>query len=288
MSLQSNGTSVLTVDAWTTNVAPDPLTEVSLRIDSLDLTLVEAQVGSDSVVPRLETMESHTMVVFSLGEPLLTNESVFLSVQLVSLDLQSNPEIDTSGSLLYRDLIFYLRPHDPVFDFTLITSLPVRGALSTASLVPLFPEPVRNGTDGQSLLFEWHVPYLQPGQEKVFIVQYSVPFTSVDPDGLTPLLYGLAIVTSLFSGMALVVAGPRMKQYLTQYRAVKYVGTTNEEQAIMDQLRKKGGSCPQKELYLSLDILESKMSLLLTSMEQRGLIRRFRNGREKMVYLVEE
>ncbi|MHA1770011.1 MAG: helix-turn-helix transcriptional regulator [Candidatus Thorarchaeota archaeon] len=288
VKMESNGTSVVVIDAVVTNVASTPLTEISLRIDSMELVIVAAQADAAFVAARLDTMERHTMVVFSLTNSLMVNETVMLHVLLRSFDLQSNPETVQSNRLLYRSLIFYLRPHNPVFDFTFITALPIRGALSTSSLVPLFPAPQSNRTDGQSLLFEWHVPYLQPGQEKVFIVKYSVPMDPVASGEASSLLYGLLLSGGLLLGASLVMVGPPMKQYLFRLRAVHYIGTTSEEKAIIDMLRKKGGSCRQKELYLDLDILESKMSLLLSSMESRGLIRRFRKGREKMVYLTEE
>jgi uncharacterized membrane protein len=69
--------------------------------------------------------------------------------------------------------------------------------------------------------------------------------------------------------------------------AVQYTGITNEESMIIESIQMKGGSCSQKDLYRQLDISESKLSLVLSGLEEKGIISRIRNGRENFIHIME-
>ena len=53
-------------------------------------------------------------------------------------------------------------------------------------------------------------------------------------------------------------------------------------------IRQKGGSCPQKDLYTEFDMSQAKVSLILNNLEERDLVRRFREGRENVVHIMED
>ena len=63
---------------------------------------------------------------------------------------------------------------------------------------------------------------------------------------------------------------------------------SKQEEQVLNFLAKKGGSSPQREIYEELDISQSLASTILTSLEERKLIRRFREGRENIVHLMED
>jgi len=63
---------------------------------------------------------------------------------------------------------------------------------------------------------------------------------------------------------------------------------STQEQEILDLLSVREGSCPQREIYEDLDMSQSMASMMLTSLEGRGLIRRLRSGRENIVHIMEE
>ncbi len=75
-------------------------------------------------------------------------------------------------------------------------------------------------------------------------------------------------------------------------RSRQLVGTngssSKHEREVVQLLSGKGGSCLQREIYENLDMSQSMVSMLLTGLEERGLIRRLREGRENIVHLVEE
>ncbi|MFW9799035.1 MAG: helix-turn-helix transcriptional regulator [Candidatus Thorarchaeota archaeon] len=44
----------------------------------------------------------------------------------------------------------------------------------------------------------------------------------------------------------------------------------------------------QREIYEELNLSQSTASMLLNSLEERGLIRRFREGRENVVHKIDD
>ena len=66
------------------------------------------------------------------------------------------------------------------------------------------------------------------------------------------------------------------------------MGVTSEEEEVLEVIRQKGGSCPQKDLYTEFDMSQAKVSLILNNLEERGLVRRFREGRENVVHIMED
>ena len=69
---------------------------------------------------------------------------------------------------------------------------------------------------------------------------------------------------------------------------VRFIGVTTEEEEVLEVIRQKGGSCPQKDLYTEFDKSQAKVSLILNNLEERGLVRRFREGRENVVHIMED
>lgn len=86
----------------------------------------------------------------------------------------------------------------------------------------------------------------------------------------------------------MAVLAPWVLHAVRRLRHVRYVGITREEQELLSVIERKGGSCPQKVLSVELDMSQAKVSMLLKNLEERGLVRRFRDGRENMVHLMNE
>ena len=57
---------------------------------------------------------------------------------------------------------------------------------------------------------------------------------------------------------------------------------------VMDVIRGHKGRITQKDLRSRLGYSEVKVSLLLSEMEKRGLIKKLKNGRENIVILIDE
>lgn len=74
----------------------------------------------------------------------------------------------------------------------------------------------------------------------------------------------------------------------TEAAALKKLPLSSDLHEILDIIRGQKGRITQKDLRSRLDYSEVKVSLLLSELERRGLIRKFKNGRENIVVLVDE
>jgi uncharacterized membrane protein len=92
----------------------------------------------------------------------------------------------------------------------------------------------------------------------------------------------------IIAGIVLALGGPKFYQRIRRIGTVRFVGVTTEEEEVLEVIRQKGGSCPQKDLYTEFDMSQAKVSIILNNLEERGLVRRFREGRENVVHIMEE
>ncbi|RDE12389.1 MAG: hypothetical protein C4K49_10175 [Candidatus Thorarchaeota archaeon] len=285
--MHENTSTSLMVDARANNVGSLSMSSLSIGIESLELEVIAVRVDNETANGETILRDDYTEITVTLPKVLEANSSVWLHLALVASDLQSPLVIAQDASHVSGDFLFYVRPLSVFANFTFTAVLPPYASLSNDYVVTLFPHSDSNFTDGQSLIFVWDVPLLQPGQERVFIIKYQLPNISTvqaQSSFLGSLLYG---ALGVIAGLALAFGGPRVIERLKRLGAVKYVGVTAEEEEVLATIREKGGSCTQKELYSLFDMSQSKMSLILTNLEQRGLIRRLKEGRENVVHLME-
>ncbi|UCE09372.1 MAG: hypothetical protein JSW61_10390 [Candidatus Thorarchaeota archaeon] len=283
--LIADGTTVLEIRALAKNVGNESIESINLRIDSLDAELVDASAEGMELDATLLVRDRFTEVTLNPQYPIGTNDTLPITVELLVGDLQSFQTEDFSSTLL-GDFTYYTRPTSTLGNFTFIVSLPSTAILSQQSAVPVYPTSDFNWTDGTSLSFSWFTSELQPGQERVYIVKYQLELTSMTSSAFTVeiLLFTLAGVAL---GSVLTIGVPKAIRRLRMIGPVRVAGITQEEEVLLDVIRRKGGSCAQKELYTEFDMSQSRVSLTLTNLEQRGLIRRIREGRVNMVYIVE-
>lgn len=74
----------------------------------------------------------------------------------------------------------------------------------------------------------------------------------------------------------------------TEAAALKKLPISTELRRVMDVIRSHKGQITQKDLRSRLEYSEVKVSLMLTELEKRGLIKKFKNGRENIVVLIDE
>jgi uncharacterized membrane protein len=73
----------------------------------------------------------------------------------------------------------------------------------------------------------------------------------------------------------------------TETAALKKLPLSNDLREVLDVIRGHKGRITQKNLRSRLDYSEVKVSLLLSELEKRGLIKKFKNGRENIVTLID-
>ncbi len=286
--LYLNGTSLISIETTCKNNGTESVSEIALRIDSTNAKVLEAKVDGIDTTAELIGQERYSVVAINLASPLSAGSQVHILLLVSAKDLQSSTGSSLTGEYEYRDFVFYARPLSDYYNFSLTVVLPEGASLSQESVTPLFPTSNENYTNGRSIAFVWYVAELHPGQEKVFIVRYQSLTSATYITGLQGLQLILLAAALLFGGFFLGYISPRLLQWIRRLGRVKIVGVTSEEEEVLAVIRAKGGTCSQKELYTSLGMSQSKASLVLAALEERGLVRRFKDGRENTVHIIEE
>jgi len=285
--MTQEGITTLNLKARAINQGSTSITSLSFRIDSLNVEILDSEVNDTATTTSSTLLNRYTEVDVFLPTPLEENDTVWIELNLEATDLQSAPNIGFDSTKYYGDFIFYIRPMTELANFTFTAILPQDALLSRESVVPLFPASDSNYTDGASLAFVWFTDSLQIGQERVFIVKYQYP--NAQPGPLGSFLFEAIVIALLgiVSGIALTIGGPKIYQRIKRIGTIRFVGVTSEEEEVLEVIRQKGGSCPQKDLYTEFDMSQAKVSLILNNLEERGLVRRFREGRENVVHIME-
>ena len=286
--MDNDGLTTVTVEARMTNIGAPPVDSLCFRIDSLESIVTLVMVNGSSTSATVIDQDRYTEIVVDLDLTLETNESVWIELGILASDFQSDSVIANDPTKLVGDFIFYVRPLTSFSNFTFTAVLPSEAMLSQQSVVPLFPDTDSNYTDGSSLAFVWFTQSLEPGQERVFIIKYQTPNYAVAP--VQSFLVQSIVIAFLgvLLGIVLAIFGPKIIYRMRRIGKVKFIGVTSEEEEVLDVIRRKGGSCPQKDLYTEFDMSQAKVSLILNNLEERGLVRRFRDGRENVVHIMED
>ena len=284
----TNGTTNLYLASKVHNIGPDNLSNIAYRVDSLDASLVYAEVNQQEVSGTSIIEDRFTSVTISFPENLGPNGTADVYFIMEVGDFQSNIILDDAGAYYGVDFLYYIRPINEMHNLTVSLKLPQHSALSSDSVVPIYPEPDFNSTDGFSHLFGWQVDVLRPGQERVFIVEFQFPNLAPAQTVIDTTFQIFFFIGGIALGVVIAIFGPRFYERLKRVGDVRIVGITSEEEEVLDIIRSKGGSCPQKDLYTEMSLSQSKVSIILTNLEERGLIKRFRDGRENMVHILEE
>jgi uncharacterized membrane protein len=286
--MTQEGVTTLNVRARAINQGSTSITSLSFRIDSLNVELLDSQTNGTTTTSSTILQDRYTEVVVSLLTPLEENDTVWVELNLEATDFQSDLPIGLDSTRYYGDFTFYIRPMTEVANFTLTAVLPQDALLSRESVVPIFPAADSNYTDGASLAFVWFTDSIDVGQVSVFIIRYQYPNDQTGPLGSFFIESVVIALLGIITGIALTIGGPKLFQRIKRIGTVKFVGVTSEEEEVLEVIRQKGGSCPQKDLYTEFDMSQAKVSLILNNLEERGLVRRFREGRENVVHIMED
>ena len=283
-----NGSTTLTVDAIVNNEGDSAVSSLECRVDSMSVELIKMEIDGELTDGLVTPQDRFSLVSSVFPSPLAANESLLFHMELRAADLQEELSVGIDGISLQGDFMFYVRPLTLLNNLTFTAILPPFAMLSQESLGPLFPSTNLNFTNGQSLAFIWEIQSLQPGQEKVFIVLYQIPNAQIDSPTFSVLNGILLALLGVAIGVVLAIGGPKLLARAKRMGEVQFVGVTSEEEEVIEIIRRKGGSCSQKELYTGLNLSQAKVSIMLNNLEERGVVRRFREGRENMVYLIEK
>ncbi|MFW9953663.1 MAG: helix-turn-helix transcriptional regulator [Candidatus Thorarchaeota archaeon] len=289
VELNKNGTSVVLFQANVTNTGDSLIDVFDIRVDLRDPRIHYTTLDEINVTSQVIAQSNYALIRMTPDTSLNSLTSYQMTMKFSSDMLQENVGICDERDLCLETVIFYVRPLNEYRTLKFVVSLPAHAVLDSESS-PLYPRPTHNQTDGLRMSFIWETTQILPGQERVYIIKYGTPntFVVLVDTGINSIL--IAAVAAL-SGAALVLVFERLPGVIRAARVPRVLsnqGMTEHEEKVIRLLSRKGGSCPQREVYEDLGLSQSLASMVLTGLEQRGVIRRFRDGRENVVHLIEE
>jgi uncharacterized membrane protein len=285
-TLNQNCTTTISIEADVVNNGSVDLSYIDLRMDVHSLNVTSSSLGGGYAETILTLEDRYTIVRVLSASIIPVNATSHLSLTLTTDELQQRQDPTPTGPLCTNHFIYYIRPLNEIQGLTFRTHLPAHATLESDAAAPLFPIPTSNFTDGNRMVFTWETAVLRPGQEQAFIVKYQLPTGLLQTESEPPnlLLYG--IVGALIGAIAIAAIErlPNAIRRLMTKRESTISVVSSQEQQVLSLLDKKGGSCLQREIYEELNMSQSMASMLLNSLEERGLIKRFRDGRENVVH----
>jgi len=268
------------------------ISSFDIRIDVRGLHVNEATINGTPVTTTTRTVDNYMLVSFLPNNSIQVGAGGYLFLNFTTQSLQEVLGLDSERALYDNHLIYYIRSLHEIQNLTFSAALPQHAIVDLDAAAPLFPRPMTNHTDGSKSIYTWHTDVLLPGQEIVYIIKYQMPAALVDitTDSTTTDPLFIVAVTAVVTGLAVLVIErlPGWIKGLNSRELIVSGKISSQEQEILDLLNTHGGSCSQREIYENLDMSQSMTSMMLTSLEGRGLIKRLRSGRENVVHIMED
>jgi uncharacterized membrane protein len=255
-----NNTALYRLDIIYVN---NPRQEVSFTVENpLDIR-VESQADCKIVKKVLDTQ-----VVCSMN----TSQKTEINIDYVSDDSVRNRD----GYFLYADSF---KMDDDVKTLSVLVKLPEATGLSEPIENSYSPSDALIGSDGRRLVINWINNDLKEGD--MFDVSIAFEKTGdIIPSGF-PIEYILVVIIVSFSAFSLFY------QFYLKNRGVKVILPVlkSDEKTIFNTIMKHGSGVNQKVIVRDSGYSKAKVSKVLNSLKERGLVKLERIGRSNKVYI---
>lgn len=273
------------------NIGSTEFNSFNLRVDVRGLLVNEATINGSIVETTVQSVDNYVIISIFPNSTIPVGNRGNLYLNFTTKCLQERIGLNSDGSMYISHLIYYIRSLNEVQNLTFSAELPQHAIIDLNAAAPLYPNPSANHTDGSRPIYTWNLASLLPGQEVVYIVKYLMPAALIDTDTSLPSNPAfIVIISAVIAGFAVLVV-ERIPGWITRLNSRELIVSGKisiQEQEILNLLNVRGGSCSQRDIYEELDMSQSMTSMMLTSLEGRGLIRRLRTGRENIVHIMED
>ncbi|MDH4214675.1 MAG: MarR family transcriptional regulator [Candidatus Thorarchaeota archaeon] len=279
------------IDTTVKNIGVSDLNYFDMRIDVRGLQVMSARLNGSVVNSSATSVNNYVIVTIEPVTPIPSGALMVLNLNFTTQCLQEQIGLNGDGSMYIIHLIYYIRPLNEIHNLTFSASLPPHAVLHSEAAAPLFPRATSNYTDGTRTVYVWETDILLPGQEIVHIIKYLIPAVLLDSASVTTdnsLAIGLLAAIAAAGAVLIIERIPAWLKLMRTREVIVSGKISTQEQEILDLLSKRGGSCSQREIYENLDMSQAMASMMLTSLEERGLIKRLRSGRENIVHIMED
>lgn len=289
-TVDTDCTGSLLIKSEVKNVGSEALNYFDMRIDIRSFNVTGASLNGSSADTAIIPESNYNLIRVMSASPIIAGSVVMLVLNLTTDCLQEQIGLNDDGTMYINHLIYYIRPLYEIHNLTFSAILPTHAVLETDAAAPLFPNPTMNFTDGFRHIYVWFRSQMLPGQEVAYIIKYQIPAAIIDApsEQLNSFVLGIEFIAIGAIAVLFIERIPLIIKKLQTRTVIAPMRLSKQEEQVLDFLSKKGGSSPQREIYEELGFSQSLASTVLTSLEERGLIRRLREGRENIVHLMEE
>ena len=151
-----------------------------------------------------------------------------------------------------------------------------------AGITSIYPTNCTQNVAGKRLIFSWNLRNLLPLANPIFIVRYDPP--SIE----TAHLPIWAFIVGPLAGISIGVISTYFLMRRREGKSIKDMGVMflNESQKVLLRIVKEsGGKIAQSDLGRKADYTRAKTSRNLLLLEEQGLVRKEKWGRNALVYL---
>ncbi len=279
------------IETTVTNIGLSDLNSFEMRVDVRGLQVMSARLNGSMADTSASSVNNYMIVTIQPAIPIPSGALMVLNLNFTTQCLQEQIGLNSDGSMYINHLIYYIRPLNEIHNLTFSAALPPHAILHSEAAAPLFPSATSNYTDGTRTVYVWETDILLPGQEIVHIIKYLIPAVLLDTAAATTdNSLAIGIIAAIGAAGAILII-ERIPAWMKRLRTKEFIVSgkiSAQEQEILDLLSKRGGSCSQREIYENLDMSQAMASMMLTSLEERGLIKRLRSGRENIVHIMED
>jgi len=279
------------IDTTVVNLGLSDLNSFDMRVDVRGLQVMSASLNGSIADTSVASVNNYVIVTIQPATPISSGALAVLNLNFTTQCLQEQIGLNSDGSMYISHLIYYIRPLNEIHNLTFSAALPPHAILHSEAAAPLFPTATSNHTDGTRIVYVWETDILLPGQEIVHIIKYLIPAVLLDTaTAATDNSLAIGIIAAIAAAGAVLII-ERIPAWMKRLRTREFIVSgkiSAQEQEILDLLSKRGGSCSQREIYENLDMSQAMASMMLTSLEERGLIKRLRSGRENIVHIMED
>lgn len=289
--LVPNCNTTILLETEFTNVDSVEISSFGVRVDVRELQVNEATINGSYIETIAQSIDNYVIVLILPNATIPVGAHGNLFLNFTTQCLQERIGLNSDGSMYDNHLIYYIRSLNEVQNLTFSASLPQHAVINLDAAAPLYPSPTGNYTDGNRTIYVWQTDILLPGQEIVYIVKYQIPAALIDTFTTTAsdsMVIGIAAAVIAVLAVLIIERIPGWKRRFNSKEIIVSGKISTQEQEILDLLSVRGGSCPQREIYENLDMSQSMASMMLTSLEGRGLIRKLRSGRANIVHIMED
>ncbi len=233
----------------------------------------EVQARDDVSQLECRTVEQPygTYISCAPSHEVKNNYTVYFNFKLVGL-------VSTTPN--FKRFVYNYGIKEPTELFIFRISLPEGyGLVKTQreQVMPYFPQNAIIGSDGRHVTLEWHVDNPELGDTLTFNVMYE--YVGIQPFNL---LYYVLPLLGVISVLGVLLIKFRSREDIMSV-------LTQDERRVIEVIRSKGDRyIKQKEIVRATNFSKAKVSRILATLEERGLIIRERVGRTNKVKLLKK